>query len=97
MQSGIDIGVSSGTGEGVLDVVDDDIRSSSTTATSLVTSCTGRFNKRRVSWIHILRTVVRYVHLRLSTHLREQVEQRSGDFGIARLGAITAFNFYHLA
>jgi hypothetical protein len=66
MQSGIDVGVGSGTGEDVLDVAEDDIQSSSTTATSLVTSRTGRFNRRRVSGIHILRTLVRYVHLPLS-------------------------------
>ena len=67
MQSVIDVGVGSGTGEGVLDVAEDDIRSSSTTATSLVTSRTGQFNGRTASGIYILRTFVRYVHLPLST------------------------------
>jgi hypothetical protein len=81
MQSVIDVGVGSDTGEGVLDVAEDDIRSSSTTATSLVTS--GQFNRRRASGIYILRTLVRYVYLPLSTQLREQVEQWCGDFGIA--------------
>jgi hypothetical protein len=69
MQSVIDIGVGSGTGEGVLDVAEDDIRSSSTATTSLVTSRTGRFDRRRVSGIYILRTLVRYVHLPLSTSI----------------------------
>jgi hypothetical protein len=92
MQSGTDIGVGSGTGEGVLDVAEDDIRSSNRTATSLVTSRTGQFNGRTASGIYILRTLVRYVHLPLSTQLREQVEQRCGDFGIARLEGVAAFN-----
>jgi hypothetical protein len=43
------------------------IPSASTSAMSLVTPRTERFSRRRVSAIHIPRTLVRYVHLPLST------------------------------
>jgi hypothetical protein len=93
MQSVIDVGVGSGTGEGVLDVAEDDIRSSSTTATSLVTFRTGQFNGRRASGIYNLRTLVHYVQLPSSTTIERTGEQRSGNFGIAHLEGVTAFNF----
>ena len=63
MQSGVDVGGGAGTGEGVLDVEEDNIPSASTSATSLVTPRADRFSRRRVSGIHIPRTLVRYVHL----------------------------------
>lgn len=56
MQSGV--GVGSSIGEGGLDA-EDDIPSASTSATSLVTPRTERFSRRRVSGIHIPRTLVR--------------------------------------
>ena len=64
---GVDVDAGAGTGEGVLDVVEDNIPSSSTSATNLVIPRTGRLSRRRVSVIYILRTLVRYVHLPLST------------------------------
>ena len=66
MQSGVDVGAGAGTGEGVLDVEEDNIPSANTSATSLVTPRTERYSRRRVSGIHIPRTLVRYVHLPLS-------------------------------
>ncbi len=65
MQSGVNVGAGAGTGEGVLDVEEDNIPSASTSATSLVTPRTERFGRRRVSGIHIPRTLVRDVHLPL--------------------------------
>ena len=56
MQSGTDVGA----GEGCLDVDDDgNIPSASTSATSLATPRTELFSRRRVSGIHIPRTLVR--------------------------------------
>ena len=66
MQSGVDVGAGAGTGEGNLDVEEDNIPSASTSATSLVTPRTERFSRRRVSGIHIPRTLVRDVQLPLS-------------------------------
>ena len=68
MQSGVDVGPSASTGECALDVEEDNIPSASTSATSLVTPRTERFSRRRVSGIHIPRTLVRYIYLPLSTN-----------------------------
>ena len=65
MQCGVDVGAGAGIGEGTLDVEEDNIPSASTSATSLVTPRTERFSRRRVSGIHIPRTLVRYVHMHL--------------------------------
>jgi hypothetical protein len=73
VQSGVDVGASAGTGEGVLDVEEDNIPSASTSATSLVTPRTERFSRRGVSGIHIPRTLVRYIHLPLSTLIERMV------------------------
>jgi hypothetical protein len=70
MQSGVDVSAGAGTGEGALDVEEDNIPSASTSATSLVTPRTERYSRRRVSGIHIPRTLVRYVHLPLSTPIK---------------------------
>lgn len=69
MQSGVDVGPAANTGEGSLglDLEEDNIPSASTSATSLVTPRTERFSRRRVSGIHIPRTLVRDFHLHLST------------------------------
>jgi hypothetical protein len=74
MQSGVDVGAGSSTGEGGLDAEEDNIPSASTSATSLVTPRSERFSRRRVSGIHIPRTLVRDVHLPLST-LIERMER----------------------
>lgn len=74
MQSGVDVGAGSSIGEGGLDAEEDNIPSASTSATSLVTPRSERFSRRRVSGIHIPRTLVRDVHLPLST-LIERTEQ----------------------
>jgi hypothetical protein len=47
-------------------------------------SRTERFSRRRVSGIHIPRTLVHYIHLPCLLQLRERSEQRSGDLGICR-------------
>jgi hypothetical protein len=73
MQSGVDVGGGAGAGEGALDVEEDNIPSASTSATSLVTPRTERFSRRRVSGIHIPRTLVRFVHLALSTPIERMV------------------------
>ncbi|KAI9452204.1 hypothetical protein F5148DRAFT_1237059 [Russula earlei] len=57
MQSGADVGAGAGAGEGTLDVEDDNVPSASTSATSLVTPRTERWGRRRVSGIHIPRTL----------------------------------------
>jgi hypothetical protein len=88
IQSGIDVGVGSGTGEDVLDVAEDDIQSSSTTATSLVTSRTGRF-----SGIHILRTLVRYVHLPLSFPIENRLNSGLATLASLAWGASLRSNF----
>jgi len=66
MQSGTNVGFGAGAGvgvgtagEGTLDTEDDTILSVSTSATSLVTPRTELFSRRRVSGIHIPRTLVR--------------------------------------
>jgi len=62
MQSGTNVGFGAGagtSGEGTLDAEDDTIPSASTSATSLVTPRTELFSRRRVSGIHIPRTLVR--------------------------------------
>jgi len=64
MQSGTNVGFGAGAGagtagEGTLDAEDDTIPSASTSATSLVTPRTELFSRRRVSGIHIPRTLVR--------------------------------------
>ena len=64
MQSGTNGGSGAGTGagttgEGALDAEDDTIPSASTSATSLVTPRTELVSRRRVSGIHIPRTLVR--------------------------------------
>jgi len=59
MQSGTDVGTITAAGEGTLDAEDDTIPSASTSATSLVTPRTELFSRRRVSGIHIPRTLVR--------------------------------------
>lgn len=46
--SGVDVGAGAGTGEGVLDVVGDDISSSSMSATNLITLHMGWFSRRVV-------------------------------------------------
>jgi hypothetical protein len=74
MQSGIGVGAGTGTGEGVLDMEGEDIPSTSTSATSLVTPRTEQFSRRRASGIHIPRTLVRYVHLPLSTPIERTVQ-----------------------
>jgi hypothetical protein len=56
MQSGADVAAVGG--EGILEV-EDDIPSASTSATSLATPRSDRFSRRRVSGIHIPRTLVR--------------------------------------
>jgi hypothetical protein len=56
MQSGADVGAVAG--EGTLET-EDDIPSASTSVTSLVTPRSDRFSRRRVSGIHIPRTLVR--------------------------------------
>ena len=61
MQSGTDVGTSTAAGEGTLDTEDDTIPSASTSATSLVTPRTELFSRRRVSGIHIPRTLVRTI------------------------------------
>ena len=53
---------------------DDNILTASTSATSLVTPRTERFSRRRVSGIHIPWTLVRYVHLPLSTPIERTVQ-----------------------
>ena len=63
MQSGVDVVVGAGTGEDVLDVEEDNIPSAGTE----------RFSRRRVNGIHILRTLVRYVHLPLSTPIERAI------------------------
>ena len=85
MQSSVDVGAGAGTGEGVLDVEEDNIPSASTSATSLITPRTERFSRRRVSGIRIPRTLVRTSICLCLLQLRKWSEQRSGDFGIARL------------
>ena len=67
MQGGIDVGAGAGAGEGVFDVEEDNTLSASTSAASLVTPCTERFSRRRVSRTHIPRTLVGYIYLSLST------------------------------
>lgn len=60
MQSGTDVGsASAGAGEGSLDVEDDNIPSASTSVTSLATPRSELVSRRRVSGIHIPRTLVR--------------------------------------
>ena len=49
MQSGVDVGAGAGTGEGALDVEEDNIPSASTSATSLITPRTEWLSRRRVS------------------------------------------------
>jgi protein MON2 len=61
MQSGTDVGTSTAAGEGTLDTEDDTIPSASTSATSLVTPRTELFSRRRVSGIHIPRTLLRSI------------------------------------
>lgn len=86
MQSGVDVGSGAGTGEGGLglDLEEDNIPSASTSATSLVTPRTERFSRRRVSGIHIPRTLVRDVHLALSTPI-ERMEPNSDPATLAFL------------
>jgi hypothetical protein len=73
MQIGVGVGAGASAEEGVLDVEEDNIPSASTNATSLVTPRTERFSRRRVSGIHIPRTLVRYVHLPFSTPIKRTV------------------------
>jgi hypothetical protein len=88
MQSGVDVSAGAGAGEDILDVDEDNIPSAGTSATSLVTPRTERLGRRRVSGIHISRTLVRYIYLPLSTPIKRtaRIEQRSTDFSITRLG-----------
>ena len=72
MQSGADVGTGVGTAD-VLDVEEDNIPSASTSVTSLVTPRTERFGRRRVSGIHIPRTLVRHLQLPLSTPIERTV------------------------
>ena len=67
MQSGVNVGADSVAGEDILDVDEDNIPSAGTSATGLVTPFTERFDRRRVSGIHISRKLVRYIYLPLST------------------------------
>jgi hypothetical protein len=85
MPNGVNVGAGAGTGEGVLDVEEDNIPSASTSATGLVTPRTEQFSRRRVGGIRIPRTLVRYVHLPLSTPNERTVQTAVGDFRIARL------------
>ena len=100
MQSGVDVGPGAGTGD-VLDVEEDNIPSASTSATSLVTPRTERFSRRRVSGIHIPRTLVRYVYLSLPTSIERTVQtavrrlwdcppggRRYAQYSTSRLSAI---------
>jgi hypothetical protein len=96
MQSSVDVGVGSGTGEGVLDVEGDNIPSASTGATSLVTPARnglagGGFvgSIFRGRWCVIMSTCL------CLPRLRERSEQPSGDFGIACLG-VAALNIQPL-
>ena len=66
MQSCVDVGAGAGAGEDILNVDEDNIPSAGTSATSLVTPRTERL-RRKVSGIHISRTLMRYVYLPLST------------------------------
>ncbi|KAI0300723.1 hypothetical protein B0F90DRAFT_1722805 [Multifurca ochricompacta] len=59
MQSGVGVGVGMGAGEGSLEVTEEDgPPSASASSTSLVTPLSDRFSRRRVSGIHIPRTLV---------------------------------------
>ena len=73
MQSGVDVGPAANAGEGSLglDVEEDNIPSASTSATSLVTPRAERFSRRRVSGIHIPRTLVRDVYLHCLPQMRK--------------------------
>jgi C-terminal region of Mon2 protein len=93
MQSGGDVG--GGVAEGSLEVDDDNIPSASTSVTSLATPRSERFG-RRVSGIHIPRTLVRDFCLPLLALTDGTGKQRSGDFSIARLGGIAALNIQRL-
>ena len=76
MQNGVDVGAGAGAVEDILDEDEDDIPSAGTSATSLVTPRTERLGR---SGIHISRTLVRYIYLRLPTPTERtvQTEQRS--------------------
>jgi len=76
--------------------VEDNSPSASTGTTSLVTPCTEKSSRRRVSGIHILQTLVRDVYLPCVPQLRERTEQRYGNFGTARLRGVAALNIQRL-
>ena len=87
MQCGVDVGAGTGTGEGALDVEEDNIPSASTSATSLATPRTERFSRRRVSGIHIPRTLVRYVHLPLSIPIENCLNSGLATLALLAWGA----------
>jgi hypothetical protein len=70
------------------------ISSASTNATSFVTPRTVRFSRRRVSGIHIPRTLVRcHVHMPLSTSIERTVRTADRRFGIGlpRVGGASRY------
>jgi hypothetical protein len=76
MQSSVDVGAGSGTREGVLDVEEDNIPSISTSARAPSLPARNGLAGR----IHIPRTLVRYVHLPLSTPIKRTVRRpRTAD------------------
>jgi hypothetical protein len=64
IQSGVDVGAGADSGEGFLDVEEDNIPSASA---RFVTPRTERFGGRRVNGTHIQQALVRCIHLPLST------------------------------
>ena len=76
---------------------DDNILTASTSATSLVTPRTERFSRRRVSGIHIPWTLVRYVHLPLSTPIERAVQTAVRRLlALVCLGGVAALNIQRL-
>jgi hypothetical protein len=74
--------------------VGDNVPSASTSATSFVTPRTERFSRRRVSGIHIPRTLVRYhAHMPLSTSIERTVQTavRRLGIGLPRVGGASRY------
>ena len=99
MQSGVDVGAGAGAGED-MDVDEDNIPGADTSATSLVTPGPERV-RRRVSGIHISRTLVRYIYLPLSTPtertVRTEVLNSSPLTSVLLAWGVLAFNIQWLA
>jgi hypothetical protein len=94
MQSGVDIGAGAGTEEGVLDVEEDNIPARVLRTLSLpARNCLA--GGGLVGSIFRRRWCVMSTCLRLP-QLRERTKQRSGNFGVARLGSVGVLNIERL-